>query len=223
MSEQNSFIIYHDQRSTFEALRDEEIGQIIRAMFKHELGEEFDETFSGNRLLEVTFKPISETLKRNRVKYVDRCKQNSENAKKRWENKIIDATAYECMQMNANHADSDRERESDRESDRGSEYITSNRTEIFNAFKAIWDTYPNTSNGEEPTDELIKTTYGLYTQYFEGVECNGKIQKFGTIEIELYIQDYIKKFKEECQEAYLPILKDVLEFKLIPFIENGIV
>lgn len=91
----NSFVMYFDQQSTFEALSDEEAGKIIKGIFKYVQKQEFDNKFNGERVLEMTFLPIKNTLDRDEIKYEERCKKNSENAKKRWEMEKIDATAYE--------------------------------------------------------------------------------------------------------------------------------
>ena len=51
----NSFMLYLDQKDTFEALTDEEAGKLIKAIFKYEYDGEEEEL---DRILKMAFIPI---------------------------------------------------------------------------------------------------------------------------------------------------------------------
>lgn len=112
-----SFILYYDQQSTFEALDDNEAGELIKTIFKEVQGQDADLTFNGRKHLQMALIPILETLKRNAIKYEEQCKKNKENAIKRWENekqKMLEE--YGRNHLNSTYADSDSNNDNDSES-----------------------------------------------------------------------------------------------------------
>lgn len=71
-------LIYADWMSTFESLSDDEAGRLIKHFFRYinDLNPESD------RLTELMFVPIKQTLKRDLEKYMQTCLKNSENGSK---------------------------------------------------------------------------------------------------------------------------------------------
>lgn len=78
-----SFVLYHDLDEVFSFLTDEEAGQLIKAVFAFETKGEVTE-FS-DRMMQSSYKRITDSLIRNREKYVQMCKKRSDSVKKRYE------------------------------------------------------------------------------------------------------------------------------------------
>lgn len=78
-----SFVLYHDLDEVFSFLTDEEAGQLIKAVFAFEVRGEVTE-FS-DRMIQSSYKRITDSLMRNREKYAEMCKKRSEAVKKRYE------------------------------------------------------------------------------------------------------------------------------------------
>ena len=70
-----SFQLYDDYRCAFEAMSDEQAGQIIKALFAHEDGEKA----SLDGALQAMFMLLANQLDRDRVKYEDTCTRNRKN------------------------------------------------------------------------------------------------------------------------------------------------
>ena len=79
----NSFVLYYDLDEVFKLLLDEEAGQLIKAVFAFEVHGEVTE-FS-DRMMQSTYKRITDSLIRNKIKYENTCEKRSEAAKKRFE------------------------------------------------------------------------------------------------------------------------------------------
>ena len=80
MSEKNSFILYTDQKATIDKLTDEQAGQLIKAIYAHEVGEDYK--LEG--MLDIIITPFIVALDKNSEKYQKRAKSNKENVAKRW-------------------------------------------------------------------------------------------------------------------------------------------
>lgn len=79
MNNKKSFILYCDLIHTFDKLNDDEAGKLI----KHILSYVNDENpISDNRVVEITFEPIKQQLKRDLILYKEVIKQKSEAGKK---------------------------------------------------------------------------------------------------------------------------------------------
>lgn len=79
MKSQNSFILYHDMKSTLDMLDDAEMGKVMRAVFSyHDTGEipELD------RICNIAFASIKTTLDRDRGKWEDYKEKQSKNWKR---------------------------------------------------------------------------------------------------------------------------------------------
>ena len=78
-----SFVLYHDLDDVFAFLTDEEAGQLIKAVFAFEVKGEITE-FS-DRMMQSSYKRITDSLIRNREKYAQMCEQRRKAINKRWE------------------------------------------------------------------------------------------------------------------------------------------
>lgn len=105
-----SFCLFCDCKEVFNQLPDEQAGQLIKAIFDYETGEEV----KLNGLLNVAFIPIRQALDRNRAAYIERCEKNKANAEKRWNN---NANACERINEDANDADNDSDKDSGNETE----------------------------------------------------------------------------------------------------------
>lgn len=79
----NSFVLYYDLDEVFKLLLDEEAGQLIKAVFAFEVHGEVTEF--DDRMMQSTYRRITDSLMRNKVKYEKTCRKKSESARKRFE------------------------------------------------------------------------------------------------------------------------------------------
>lgn len=78
-----SFVLYYDLDDVFGFLTDEEAGKLIKAVFAYELRAE--ETVFEDRMMQSSYKRITDNLERNRIRYEEICSKRKEAAKKRYE------------------------------------------------------------------------------------------------------------------------------------------
>lgn len=101
-TDKKSALIYCDIIHTVEALEDEEAGRL----FKHYLRYINDLNPISDRLTELLFEPIKQTLKRDLKKWIDKSEKNSTIAKEGWI-KRKNANVCERINIDAINADSD--------------------------------------------------------------------------------------------------------------------
>ena len=122
--EKISLLLYYDYLEQFECLNDEQLRKLIYAMIefdKNELEIELD------KVTKMAFIPIKKRLKLDKENWINTCKANSENAKKRWGKK--NATVCDGMPKYAKYADIEKEIEKEKE-------IEIERERIYNSGKA---------------------------------------------------------------------------------------
>ena len=100
----DSFKLYTDQQGLFNELPDDQAGRLIKLIFSY-VNDENPEP--EELLLRVAFEPIKRQLKRDLKKYRERCEKNTENIRKRWDEK--DTNVYDCKKTDTNHTDKIRE------------------------------------------------------------------------------------------------------------------
>lgn len=81
----NSFLMYFDWWELLSPLTNEDKGILLTAIFDYQCNGVLLET--ENKLLQGIFNYIVSRFNSDRKKYEDTCKKNSENAKKRYEDK----------------------------------------------------------------------------------------------------------------------------------------
>ena len=79
MTEKKSFLMYTSYLDNVEILSDEEAGQLLKAIYAFVNGNELPKL---DRVVQLTFNPIKSHLERDKEKYDNICKRNSENGKK---------------------------------------------------------------------------------------------------------------------------------------------
>lgn len=72
MAEKKSFILYHSYMETFSELTDEEAGQLIKAIFNHEV---HGETIDMDRIVKMAYLPIKSNLERDKAEYENVCEK----------------------------------------------------------------------------------------------------------------------------------------------------
>jgi hypothetical protein len=117
-----AFQLYSDYRGMVDALSDEDAGQLFKAVFAHEDGE--DAALEG--ALRGIFVLLSNQLDRDRARYEEACAANQAKAQKRWNNTASDgmpAHAGACQTV-PEHPDKDTDTETDTEKDTDTEGLS---------------------------------------------------------------------------------------------------
>jgi hypothetical protein len=113
----NSFKLFTDYAEIFDSLSDEQAGQLIKAIFAHETGEEY--RLDG--LLNAVFVPIRQQLDRNRESYNTICEKNRQNIQKRWDNDTtvsVGIRPYNSVSVNdTKNTDTDKDTDTDTDKD----------------------------------------------------------------------------------------------------------
>jgi len=86
MRDINSLILYYDWYKLLLNFTPEEKGILLDLIFKHSIGESID--FDIPISVQVVFDYIKIYLDRDKDKYIEKCKKNEENARKRYEKRI---------------------------------------------------------------------------------------------------------------------------------------
>lgn len=100
-------------------------GDLLDALFSYEIDGEVSD-FDGDSALQGIFMFMREALDQNREKYLATCEKNRKNARKRWESKQTDATAYDRIQTDASASDGVRSGAKHADNDTDNEYDTDN-------------------------------------------------------------------------------------------------
>jgi hypothetical protein len=101
-TDKKSFLLYCDIIHTVSKMPNEKAGEL----FKHILEYVNDKNpITEDLIIQLTFEPIKQSLKRDLQKYANTCVKNSENAYKRWHKD--DATASDSIRLDAKNADID--------------------------------------------------------------------------------------------------------------------
>ena len=98
----DSFILYTSDYQLIECLTDEQMGQLIRALFLYARD---GEQINLDPVVRMAFVFIKDKIDRNTDKYQKKCERLRANAKKRWKEKQLDnknTNASNCMQLNTN-------------------------------------------------------------------------------------------------------------------------
>lgn len=82
-----NFLLYNEDYSMIEELSDEDVGSVIKSIFRYAINNEIPEYDKGTTK-SVLFKHIQRTIDINNKKYFEKCERNREKALKRWK-KII--------------------------------------------------------------------------------------------------------------------------------------
>lgn len=80
MKEKKSFLVYFDWEAPFDCIDDESLGELFRAIMKYAKNGEAPEF--ADPTLYIIFSFVKTTIDRDYALYEEKCKKNSENAKK---------------------------------------------------------------------------------------------------------------------------------------------
>ena len=85
----DNFLLYNNDYSMLEELSDEDVGNVIKNIFKYSINKDIPkyEKGSGKSML---FKHIQRTIDINNKKYTEKCARNKEKALKRWKKIFYD-------------------------------------------------------------------------------------------------------------------------------------
>lgn len=126
----NTFNLYTDMIGVFEKLPDEKAGQLIKHIFRY-VNDQNPET--DDLILGIAFEPIKQKLKRDLVKWEEKCEINRENINKRWNKK--DTTEYDRIRKHTKHTDKDKDKDKEKEKDKD------NLKESVFTFSDFWESY----------------------------------------------------------------------------------
>ena len=116
--EKKSLLLYYDYIEQFELLDDKQLRKLIYAMIDFDKNEKETKL---DRMTNMAFVPIKRKLVEDKKAWLETCKVNSENAKKRWDKEY--ATAYDGMRKDAKYADIDKDKDIDKEKEKDIECV----------------------------------------------------------------------------------------------------
>lgn len=82
--EKNSFILYYSCEEQLQDLTDEQLGKLLRLIFRYEIDGELPEI--KDSAIKMAFAFIKTNLDINKSKYEEKCQKNTDNINKRWGN-----------------------------------------------------------------------------------------------------------------------------------------
>lgn len=85
----DNFILYNNMYDMLEDLSNEDLGEVIKSIFRYSINDEVPEYEKGS-VKAIIFKSIKNSIDINNKKYKERCIKNAENAKKRWDKIVYD-------------------------------------------------------------------------------------------------------------------------------------
>lgn len=114
----NGVVIHYDILEQLKDFTNEEFGIIMRAIIKYDKDSVYPK-FNDNKI-EFAFNFLKPMIDRNKEKYENKCKQNTENIKKRWQQVNTNSTnhtnEYDCIRTNTidtNYTDNDNDNDID--------------------------------------------------------------------------------------------------------------
>ncbi len=138
MSERKSLLLYTEFYEEFQQLSDEEAGQVIKALFLEELGENPASPTGAAGLL---FSILKRILHKDREKYKSVCERNRENGKKGGRPRKSEVSASSSQKTEKpKKAEKETEKEKEKEKEKESLSPLSPREE--NSFERFWNAYP---------------------------------------------------------------------------------
>lgn len=100
--EKNNFILYKDWKPLIDNLTDEQSGKLFKGIYQYVCGNGDELPTNLDNTTSYVFEFIKSMLHKDLVKYRNKCKQNSESAKQRYESMRTHTNASERIQDNAN-------------------------------------------------------------------------------------------------------------------------
>jgi hypothetical protein len=168
--DKKSFLLYADLLHTVSKMPTEKAGELFLHILKYVNDEN---PITEDLIIQLTFEPIKQSLKRDLDKYNKTCLRNSENALKRWNKE--NATASSGMRKDAKNADSDND--SDNGKDIKENNIDSRKLKFANTLKPFVSIYGK---------ELIREFYDYWTEHNKSnTKFKQELQKTWGVELRL--------------------------------------
>ena len=127
-----SFLLYCDLIHTVKKMPKDKVADLFIHILKYVNDEN---PITEDLIIELTFEPIKQYLKRDLEKYKATCLKNSDNVKKRWNKE--NTTVYDRILSNTNYTDSDSDSDIDNDSDKDILLKKETKNEIFNFKKKL--------------------------------------------------------------------------------------
>lgn len=89
MKEKNNFVLYNDDFYMIEELKDEQVGNVMKSIFKYSINGESPEYKKGSAE-SILFLHFKRSIDINNEKYYKTCEENRKKALKRWKKIIYD-------------------------------------------------------------------------------------------------------------------------------------
>lgn len=129
MADKKTFILYKSWAPAIKKMSDEQAGQLLKAMYSFQLGDEDAEP--EDFTAQILFSIIREKMQEDTNAYKDTCTKRSENVRKRWNTNVSseiqtdtkNTSVSSCIKKNTNVHDTESDSESDSESVSESEGI----------------------------------------------------------------------------------------------------
>lgn len=151
----NSFILYYNYMEQLEDLTDEQVGKLLRALFKYEINDTLPEF--TDKELKIAFKFIKVHLDNDREKYKDTCIKRKQNIEKRWNTK--NTNVNNCIQNIQEYTnDTDNDNVNDNDSD----------TDIYKK-----ESIKEKGDGEINSPTPLKEKKSKQTEYMKLVQASG--------------------------------------------------
>lgn len=99
-----SFPVYYSSAEMIDTLTDEEAGLIFKALIRY-AADQKEPAFKGNRLLCTVFSAFRKLEDYSRAKYLDTCKKNSANGKRRKLKRIENEQTEDGVNPNSGEED----------------------------------------------------------------------------------------------------------------------
>ena len=177
MANKKSFVLYYDTITQFELLSDEEAGKLIKAIYRFAVNDDLpDDELSP--MTKMAFSFISTQLKRDKEKYIKRCKINAENSKKggRPKTDSVFSVSKEIESFNSQPKKPDSDSENDNDNDNGNDSV--NDSDSVSENKSVAESIA-TDNESADADYL---TLGSQNNVFLSLrEYTTLKQKYGEI------------------------------------------
>ena len=160
--------MYSDRYPLIAHLRDEQLGQLLRALYLFVLDEPLNEL---DPEVMIVFNFMKSSIEENNNKYEERCEKNRENIKKRWEkyNRIQsnekDTTVYDCIRTDT------------------SAYLTDTDTDTDTD---VFFTENNKEKDKKESEIIIPEVVSVSTPYAELNEAWGKWKDYKSARRERY-------------------------------------
>ncbi len=174
-TDNKSFMLYKEWETLFSLLSEEEAGLLIKSLFAFASRGEIPQTDNTNSALQMAFFVMSQQIQRDGEKWERSCETRAENIKKRWAKNASDGSGdtnvYNCIQMNTNVPDKEKEEETDKDKDKDKDKEEVKEEEKESERDAQKNTHASKEgfippSVSEVTDYCYERCNGIDAQYF---------------------------------------------------------